>query len=202
MPAATSTLPGFDRPPIFLSASVPLPGRDPYFRMFDPIAIRDAVIALATVVLPMTGLVFGGHPAITPLISAVADRLAQVRGRVVLYQSGWFVKTMPAHPGIQHVEIVPETATLDQSLYDMREAMLTSYPQFGAGVFIGGMEGVEREYERFRQIHPTTDVFPTASTGAAAELIWRNQPPPTGAWAPGLADDLLYLSLFRRLLGM
>jgi hypothetical protein len=29
----------------------------------------------------------------------------------------------------------------------MREAMLTSYPQFGAGVFIGGMEGVEREYE-------------------------------------------------------
>jgi hypothetical protein len=202
MPDATRALPAFDRPPIFLSASVPLQGRDPYFQMFDPIAIRDAVIALATVVLPVTGLVFGGHPAITPLISAIADRLAQVRGRVVLYQSAWFVRTMPTHPGIQHVQIVPEKATLDQSLYDMREAMLTSYPRFGAGVFIGGMEGVEREYARFRQIHPATEVFPIASTGAAAELIWRNQPSPTGAWAPGVADDLLYLSLFHRLLGM
>jgi len=203
MPTATSSLPGLDRPPIFLSASVPLPDRHPqYFTTADPIAIRDAVIALATVVLPVTGIVFGGHPAITPLISAVADRLTQVRGRVVLFQSGWFVKTMPAHPGIQHVEIVPEAPSLDQSLENMRAAMLTSYLQFGAGVFIGGMEGVEREYLMFRQGHPSADVFPIASTGAAAELIWRNQPPPSGAWSPGLADDLLYLSLFRRLLGM
>jgi hypothetical protein len=201
MPAAAHSLPSFDRPPIFLSASVPLRERHPvYFQTADPIAIRDAVIALATVVLPATGIVFGGHPAITPLISAVAARLRQVRGQVVLFQSGWFVKTMPAHPGIQHIEVVPEEATLDNSLARMRDVMISSYPQFGAGVFIGGMDGVEREFERFGQIHPNTDVFPIASTGAAAELIWRNRPPPPGGWAPGLADDLAYLSLFRRLL--
>jgi hypothetical protein len=201
MLAATGSLPGFDGPPIFLSASVPLPDRHPqYFTSADPIAIRDAVIALATVVLPATGIVFGGHPAITPLISAVADRLAQVRGRVVLFQSGWFVKTMPTHPGIQHIVIVPEAASRDQSLEDMRTVMITSYPQFGAGVFIGGMDGVEREFDMFQSLRRNTDVFPIASTGAAAELILRNRAAPAGGWAPGLASDLAYLSLFRRLL--
>jgi hypothetical protein len=201
MLATPRSLPDFGRPPIFLSASVPLRERHPmYFTTADPIAIRDAIIALATVVLPATGIVFGGHPAITPLISAVADRLSHVSGRIVLFQSGWFVKTMPAHPGIQHIEIVPEAATRDQSLADMRDAMIRSYPQFGAAVFIGGMEGVEREFESFRQIHPTTDVFPIASTGAAAERILRQQSPPLGGWAPGLTNDLAYLSLFRRLL--
>ena len=54
---------------IFLSASIPLADRDPkYFDTADNTAIRDAVIALARIVLPKAELVWGGHLSITPLI--------------------------------------------------------------------------------------------------------------------------------------
>ena len=57
---------------IFLSASIPLPERDPiFYQTADFIAIRDAVRALATIVIPKAHLVWGGHPAITPLIRYV-----------------------------------------------------------------------------------------------------------------------------------
>jgi hypothetical protein len=199
---STASPPSFGRPPVFLSASVPLPDRHPrYFDSSDPIAIRDAVKALATAVLPTTGIVFGGHPAITPLISEVAERLRHVTGQVVLYQSAWFITGVPQHRGIQHIVVVAAAATRARSLMRMRTEMIRSYPLFTAGFFVGGMEGVEAEYDRFRRAHPMTDVFPVASTGAAAELIWRNRPAPAGGWAMGLSDDPSYLSLFHRLLG-
>ena len=54
---------------VFLSASIPDKDRDPkYYETADFVAIRDAVIAIATVVVPEYRLVWGGHPAITPLI--------------------------------------------------------------------------------------------------------------------------------------
>ena len=54
---------------IFLSASIPLPDRHPkYIETADISAIRDAVNALAKVVIPNAILVWGGHPSITPLI--------------------------------------------------------------------------------------------------------------------------------------
>ena len=40
--------------------------------------------------------------------------------------------------------------------------------EFTAGIFIGGMEGVEREFPMFSNMHSTTPAFPIASTGAAA----------------------------------
>ena len=55
---------------VFLSASVPLPDRNPRFmKMADVIAIRKSVKALVTEVIPKGVIVFGGHPAITPLIA-------------------------------------------------------------------------------------------------------------------------------------
>ena len=61
---------------IFLSASIPLPERDSkYIDTADIIAIRDAVIALTTVVLPHHRLVWGGHPSITPLVYYVMKKL-------------------------------------------------------------------------------------------------------------------------------
>jgi hypothetical protein len=197
------SLPTFPRPPVFLSASVPLIDRDPlYYNSADPIAIRDAVVALATAVLPATGIVFGGHPAITPLISAVASRLSgTVIGRVILFQSGWFVTSIPPHPMIEGV-ITPREATRADSLRTMRIAMLTSYPQFTAGVFIGGMEGVRDEFLQFRQFQPSAMLLPVASTGAAAALITVQELPPPGGWPPELRNDTRYLSVFRRLLGM
>lgn len=57
---------------IFLSASIPFPDRDKrFYDTSDIIAIRDSVRALATVVIPHAKLIWGGHPAITPLIRFV-----------------------------------------------------------------------------------------------------------------------------------
>ena len=53
---------------IFLSASIPLPERDPkYIDSADIIAIRDAVTALIDVVIPEYRLIWGGHPSITQI---------------------------------------------------------------------------------------------------------------------------------------
>ena len=43
---------------------------------------------------------------------------------------------------------------------------------FVAGVFIGGMEGVENEFKLFRELNPKALVLPIASTGAAARIIY------------------------------
>jgi hypothetical protein len=49
--------------PAFLGASIPDPARDSrYFGTGDTVAIRDAVIALVSVVLPRTKLVFWRSP--------------------------------------------------------------------------------------------------------------------------------------------
>jgi hypothetical protein len=67
---------------IFLSASVPLPSRHrEYFDTADVIAIRDAVRALTIVVVEQHGqLVFGVHPAITPMIRRLKKPIVQIIG--------------------------------------------------------------------------------------------------------------------------
>jgi hypothetical protein len=77
---------------VFLSASVPLPTRHKqFYETADIIAIRDAVKALALTVLTSGRLIFGGHPAITPLLSLVIREMFPERaGSVVLYQSDYF----------------------------------------------------------------------------------------------------------------
>src|SRR6185295_1814556 len=75
---------------VFLSASVPDPERNgKYFETADNIAIRDAVTALVELVLPVTRLYFGGHPAITPMVRVSAHRLGLLEN-VRNYQSTWY----------------------------------------------------------------------------------------------------------------
>lgn len=59
----------------------------------------------------------------------------------------------------------------DLSIKEMRKRMLEDN-EFYAGIFIGGMEGVEDEYTMFTQLHPNAKVFPLASTGGAAKIIY------------------------------
>ena len=82
---------------IFLSASIPLQERDPeYIETADIIAIRDAVIALTTVVLPSHRLIWGGHPSITPLVYHVMEKLnLNIQEHITLYQSMFFEKYFP-----------------------------------------------------------------------------------------------------------
>jgi hypothetical protein len=189
---------------LFLSASVPDPERNAkYHTTADIVAIRDAVRALVTIVLPKARLVWGGHPAITPLVRVIAKEIGITGADSVrLYQSNFFKGQMPKDNAIfELVKKIPAVKNdREASLLRMRKRMIGS-EQFDGGIFIGGMEGVEEEHEMFRTMHPKAVAFPIASTGAAALLIYereRRQIP------SDLRDDLLhdmaYPSLLRRLL--
>src|SRR5262245_22683520 len=82
---------------IFLSASVPDPKRAPdYAATADTVAITAAVSALVHVTLGRRLLVWGGHPAITPMIWVVANSIGVDYGRWVrLYQSRHFADEFP-----------------------------------------------------------------------------------------------------------
>jgi hypothetical protein len=184
---------------IFLSASIPLPERHKkYFESADVIAIRDAVRALATVVIPHTMLVWGGHPAITPLIRYVMHTMnADVKEHVTLYQSEYFKSQFPEdNKYIENLRIIPSGKDRDNSLEIMRNEMIGNH-NYKAGVFIGGMDGVEEEFKLFRKKHPTAQLIPVGSTGAAARIIYNDITPRPD---PGLLNDYAYMALFRTLL--
>ncbi|MEX0684473.1 MAG: hypothetical protein WD267_05640 [Balneolales bacterium] len=159
---------------IFLSASIPLPERDQvYFKTADVIAIRDAVTALASTVLPTFRLIWGGHPSITPIINYVIERSQlKVRDHVIIYQSKFFENQFPEDNNkFENVFQIASSGDKQSSLLEMRKIMLLSH-NFYAGIFIGGMEGVEDEYKLFRKYHSKAKLLPLASTGAAANRIY------------------------------
>jgi hypothetical protein len=168
--------------PVFVSASIPDPQRDrKYFETGDSIAIRDAVIALVSVVLPRTKLVFGGHPAITPLVKWVADEFGAF-DRVRMFQSKFFQKAYIQDIEVfRYEEVEPVPGDRMASLLKMRETMLKSEP-FGGAFFIGGMEGVEHEYEMLKELRADVPRFPVYTTGGAARFLWQREweeAPPT-----------------------
>jgi hypothetical protein len=67
---------------------------------------------------------------------------------------------------------------------------MISAHHFDAAVFLGGMEGVETEYDTFRRLHPNKPAYPVASAGAAARTLFEKYRP-----------DRLELRLFRVLSG-
>jgi hypothetical protein len=185
---------------IFLSASIPDPKRHAkYFGTADIVAIRDAVRALATVVIPHTQLIWGGHPAITPLIRYVMRTMkADVSEHVTLHQSEFFTSVFPEENQYFEKLIISEARpTREESLLVMRQKMLSQEYAFKAGIFIGGMEGVEEEYQLFKELHPTAQLLPVASTGAAARIIFDNLEP---ALDNRLLTEYAYMALFKDLL--
>lgn len=161
--------------PVFLSASIPDPKRDPkYSAKVDVIAIREATSALAEVVLPGHELHFGGHPAISPLIAAIAKSLDRFDS-VTVYQSELFRQVVPPTTLVfDRIEWTDAVANdRKKSLEHMRRRMLdpnAGSPRYLAGFFIGGMEGIEDELELFRKYQPQATFWPIASTGGAAAL--------------------------------
>ncbi|RZK34289.1 MAG: hypothetical protein EOO61_13845, partial [Hymenobacter sp.] len=163
---------------VFLSASVPDPQRHKrYHRTADVIAIREAVRALATLVLPSATLVWGGHPAITPLIRIIAEGLSlSAQPPVVLYQSAFFEGIFPeSNSAFETIVITERAQKKEDSLSLMRQQMLTDHI-FDAGVFIGGMEGVEEEFSLFKIYQPNVPVLPLATTGGAAKRAQAMRP--------------------------
>jgi hypothetical protein len=184
--------------PVFLSASIPDPKRDPkYFATADVVAIRDAVTALVEVVLPETKLYFGGHPAITPLVRRVGQRL-NLLDKVALFQSREFEGNFPTDN-----DFFPDLR-LSDNLDEMRRAMLDT-DRFSAAFFIGGMEGVEQEWTRVRASAKQRGIHmvPVTSTGGAALLLSKEEDMEFSYPADlrnALRSDINYAPFFRKLL--
>ncbi|MFD2918107.1 hypothetical protein ACFS6H_00220 [Terrimonas rubra] len=212
---------------IFLSASIPIPDRDKkYYDTADIIAIRDAVIALTTILLPHHRLIWGGHPSITPLIYYVIERTiinklertdwdirlseeeceivkselkSKVQNHVTLYQSLYFKEIFPEDNNkFENIVFTPSTGDKLDSIRLMRQNML-SENQFSAAVFIGGMDGIEAEFNMFREQQPDALLLPIASTGAATRIVYNNLLQEKYQ-DERLVKDYGYMSLFQKLL--
>jgi hypothetical protein len=182
---------------IFLSAGVPDPKRGPdYAKTADTVAITAAVSALVYVTLGRRLLVWGGQPAITPMIWAVAEGLGMDYGSwVKLYQSKHFKDEYPEdNQRFQNVTFTDDVGRdREQSLRLMRERMLSDF-NITAAVFIGGMGGIVQEFDLLRQLQPRTVLLPIISTGGAVlDIAQRMERVPFD-----LRDDLDYVSLFHR----
>lgn len=155
---------------IFLSASVPLINRGKYHETANPFLIQCAVREMIIAVIRQHKIVWGGHPAITPMVWNVCEDLgADYSESVVLYQSKFFEDRFPEeNERFGNVIFTDSIAhSREKSLMLMRRQMLSRDDLIGA-VFIGGMEGVELEHEIFRSFHPHARVLPVPSPGGAA----------------------------------
>lgn len=159
---------------IFLSASIPLPEKGSiYYATADILAIREAVIALTTTVLPSFRLIWGGHPSITPLINYVMQKKGlDIKNHVKLYQSLFFENDFPQeNAGFENIVLIEGSNGREQSVDVLRENIFEN--DFSAGVFIGGMSGVVDEYKIFANRFPEATIVVLASTGGAAKIIYN-----------------------------
>jgi hypothetical protein len=143
-------------------------------------------------------LVFGGHPAITPLVRLLFNQASRSpRDHVTLYQSALFRREFPEdNAAFERVVIVESVGDdREKSLKLMRERMF-SEPGYTCGIFIGGMEGVIEEFRMFRAMHRGVPTFPIASTGAAAAILYQE----SEIRRSELEHELTYPTLFRNLL--
>lgn len=186
---------------IFLSAGVPDPRRGPqYAKTADTVAITAAVSALIHVTLGRRLLVWGGQPAITPMIWVVAEGLGiDYASWVRLYQSKHFADEYPEdNQRFQNVIYTDDVShDREQSLRKMRERMFSDF-NFTAAVFIGGMGGIVQEFDLLQQMQPQATLLPVISTGGAVHDIAQRM----GSTPSDLRDDLDYVAVFHRHLGV
>jgi len=212
---------------IFLSASIPLANRDPrYFETADVIAIRDSVIALASITLPKYRIIWGGHPSITPLINYVVEKTLEnrmtfendsenlnfyekeslsvllkkeIQIHIKLYQSLFFKNNFPPdNEKFENIIFTEDTGELDSSIKRMRSRMF-SENEFSAAVFIGGMKGIEEEFIMFSEYHPDAVLIPVASSGAATRIVYDSLFPENQK-NERFEKDYGYMSLFQKFL--
>jgi hypothetical protein len=163
---------------IFLSAGVPNPNELPWASTADALLIHSAVRSLCTLTFGQKRIVWGGHPAITPMMWAACENLGvEYASSVRLYQSRFFPDTdFPAeNVHFQNVTYCDALETRELSLDLMRRRMISSH-DFEAGVFIGGKDGVEVEFELFRELCPRAKAAILPSTGGAAAALGERFP--------------------------
>lgn len=185
---------------IFLSASVPVSGRGHYHETANPFLIQCAVRELVISVIRTHRVVWGGHPSITPMIWSICEDLdVEYAKSVVLYQSRYFQDRFPEENArfgnVVYTDAVD--GNREGSLAVMRETMLAR-SDLVAGVFVGGMEGIEAELAIFQRVHPNGRVVLVASPGGAARDVAVRL---AGSPDPDL-DEVDFAGLFHRELGV
>lgn len=158
---------------IFLSAGVPDSTAEHFMGEGDTAAISALVSALLFVALGRRPIVWGGHPAITPIVWAYAEALDVDYGTwVTLYQSEFFRDDFPEENARFGNVIVTEAIKGDRerSLNIMRRRML-SESSFEAAVFAGGMGGIFDEYRLVTELAADATILPIVSTGGAAAAL-------------------------------
>ena len=114
-----------------------------------------------------------------------------------MYQSNWFEGHFPHdNEAFQKVVYTKKKETITESLKEMRKHMIEDYA-YKAGIFIGGMEGVQEEFDAFSNEHPKAKLLPVASTGAAAKIIYDSQ---KENFPKALECELTYMDMFKSLL--
>lgn len=182
---------------IFLSAGVPEEGRLGS-EDFDAFLIKEAVSALIEVVLGRYLLVWGGQPAITPMIWEAAKRYdVSYPDVVTLYQSAFFKDRYPEENTKfgNFIETQAVSGDQDASLRDMRTAMLSEH-NYQAAIFIGGMEGIRDEYNLFSSLNPEAMLLPIPSPGGYARTLFKR----TRDLPPELEDAVDYTYWLYKLL--
>lgn len=213
---------------IFMSASVPAPERAERFRRVEHAAleIEQAVVSLTRAVLSEGGtLVFGGHPAISPLVATVAGEYREARfaesgkegpePQVQIYQSELFREVAPEatmlmfrlglarvhwigrDPDEHFGESPASGPRFPRSLERMRTTMiLDSRPD--CMVCIGGMEGILDELELFWRIWPEQRCYALRSTGGASALLADTFPAAAASGHLDIVDDRIMARMRER----
>lgn len=160
---------------IFLSAGVPDPSAKHFMGEGDTAAISALVSALLYVALGRRPIVWGGHPAITPMVWAYAEALSVDYSKwVTLYQTSFFKEDFPEENRRFKNVVVTEAVVGDRerSLETMRRRMLRE-STFEAAVFAGGMGGIFDEYRLVQELAGSAKILPIISTGGAAAALGR-----------------------------
>lgn len=181
---------------IFLSASIPTPGRE-FFGTEDIIAIRESIMAFTKVCIEKRqAFYFGGHPAITPLVWEVAKDYSpsEFTRYIRIYQSTFFIDKTPK--AVEFFDNIVWTAKQDddtRSIELMRKQMFCEN-KTRIAVFIGGMAGIIDEYKMIKERYPKVIVLPLATTGAASEKLYYD----LGIENPDLSENYSYISVFEK----
>lgn len=156
---------------IFLSASIPKPGRQ-FYGTADPLLIHHAIRAFLALSLGRRRIVWGGHPSITPMVHAACRGFSvSYTHAVTLYQSEEYRGQFPVeNDDFPDIVYTPATADHPTNLRVMREQMLAR-ADLSAAVFIGGMEGILEEYDIFTKFHPDARVVAVPRPGGASRQV-------------------------------
>lgn len=183
---------------IFLSAGIPSPNKEGYYGTTNDAAITSAVMAFTRVCAEYNiPFYFGGQPAITPLVWSVAkDYNKYFYNLLTIYQSRQWEKYTPKEV-VYFRKIVWTVAGKDEdsSLFIMRTKMFTEN-KTPIAIFIGGADGVVREYEMLKHLSPDTKIIAFDSVGGGSSEVFRKE----GLTDVLLKDNFAYYQIFKRLL--